>query len=134
MTTVQRIWRFKRRLIKLTASKCLKCGYIAYPPKHACPRCGSRDLVSLDLPSKGRIETYTILNVPIKGFENSLPLIIALIRLGDALVMSEVINVKPEEVREGMEVEATIAPSARTLDGAIPYVVKFKPVEGSRKP
>ena len=127
MTTVQRIWRFKNRLIKLTASKCRKCGYVSYPPKKACPKCGSRDVSLVELPRKGKVLTYTVLNVPIKGFNG--PIIIALIKLGEATIMSEIIDVSPEDVNIGMEVEATIAPSARTLDGAIPYVVKFRPVK-----
>jgi len=126
MTTIQRIWRFKDRLIKLMASKCNNCGFTAYPPKSACPRCGSKNLQMIELPRRGKVISYTILNVPIKGFEA--PLIIALIKLNDAIVMSEIINADPNNIKIGMEVEATIAPSARTLDGAIPYVVKFKPI------
>jgi len=126
VTTIQRIWRFKDRLIKLTASKCKDCGFTTYPPKSACPKCGSKNVEILQLPRRGKVVSYTILNVPIKGFDA--PLIIALIKLNDVVVMSEIINVDPKDIKVGMEVEATIAPSARTLDGAIPYVVKFKPI------
>ena len=128
MTTIQRIWRLRNRLIRLSGTKCQDCGLVTYPPKAACPKCGSTNLIEIELPREGEVLTYTILNVPIKGFEQYAPLIIAIIRLGDAKVLAQLTDVKPEEVRVGMKVRATIRRTAPTLDGVVPYVVKFKPI------
>ncbi len=130
MTTIQRIWRLRDRLIRLSGTKCNKCGLVTYPPKAACPRCGSRDVIEIELPREGEVLTYTILNVPIKGFEDYAPLVIALIKLGEAKVLAQLTDVRPEEVKVGMKVKATIRRTAPTLDGVVPYVVKFKPVRG----
>jgi len=132
VTTIQRIWRLRNRLIRLSGTKCQDCGLVTYPPKAACPKCGSRNLIEIELPRKGEVLTYTILNVPIKGFEQYAPLIIAIIKLGDAKVLAQLTDVKPEEVRVGMKVQATIRRTAPTLDGVVPYVVKFKPIKGGK--
>ncbi len=130
MTTIQRIWRLRNRLIRLSGTKCQDCGLVTYPPKAACPKCGSRNLIEIELPREGEVLTYTVLNIPIKGFEQYAPLIIAIIKLGEAKVLAQLTDVKPEEVRVGMRVQATIRRTAPTLDGVVPYVVKFKPIRG----
>ncbi len=129
MTTLQRIWRLKNTILNLVASRCLACGYVTYPPKMRCPVCGSRELREERLPREGEVLSYTIIRVPAKGFENFTPVIIALIKLGDAKVLSEVVDVKPEDVSIGMRVVATVRKSAETIDGGVPYVTKFKPLK-----
>ena len=93
----------------------------------------------VNLPREGEVLSYTVVRAPAKGFEEFTPLIIALIRLGEARILSEVVEVNPEEMKVGMKVVATIRRTARTIDGGLPYVVKFKPLEsgsevGSNQP
>ena len=128
MTTIQRVWRLKNTLLNLLASRCSVCGHVTYPPKMRCPACGSRELREESLPREGEVLSYTIIRVPAKGFEDFTPLIIALIKLGDAKVLAEVVDVKPEEVSVGMRVVATVRRTAQTIDGGVPYVIKFKPL------
>ncbi len=129
MTTIQRIWRFKERAIQPRATRCRKCGFVTYPPKAACPRCGSREVDNVVLPKKGRILTFTVLKVPLRGFESEVPLIIAMVELGGARMLTQIIDANPEEIRSGLEVEAVIDRGAKTLDGAIPYIIKFRPAK-----
>lgn len=125
--TFQRIWRLKDVLLDLVGIKCLDCGYTSYPPKTACPKCSSRNVKKIALGGFGKVISYTVVNVPIEGFENMLPLVIALVETENGRVLTQLTNVKPEEVYIGMEVEATVRRSAMTLDGYVPYIVKFKP-------
>ncbi len=129
MTTMQRVWRLKNTLLNLLASRCSACGHITYPPKMRCPVCGSGELKKESLPREGEVLSYTIIRVPAKGFEDFTPMIIALIKLGDAKVLAEVVDVKPEEVNIGMRVVATVRRTAQTIDGGVPYVIKFKPLK-----
>lgn len=129
MTTLQRVWRLKNTILNLVASRCLACGHVTYPPKMRCPVCGSRELREERLPREGEVLSYTVIRVPAKGFENFTPIIVALIKLGDAKVLSEVVDVKPEDVSVGMRVVATVRKSAETIDGGVPYVIKFKPIK-----
>jgi len=128
LTTIQRVWRLKNTLLNLLASRCSVCGHVTYPPKMRCPVCGSRELREESLPREGEVLSYTIIRVPAKGFEDFTPLIIALIKLGDAKVLAEVVDVKPEEMSVGMRVAATVRRTAQTIDGGVPYVIKFKPL------
>jgi uncharacterized OB-fold protein len=128
LTTIQRVWRLKNTLLNLLASRCSVCGHVTYPPKMRCPVCGSRELREESLPREGEVLSYTIIRIPAKGFEDFTPLIIALIKLGDAKVLAEVVDVKPEEVSVGMRVVATVRRTAQTIDGGVPYVIKFKPL------
>ncbi|MEM1983235.1 MAG: Zn-ribbon domain-containing OB-fold protein, partial [Sulfolobales archaeon] len=123
----QRIWRLKDVLLDLVGIRCNDCGYTCYPPKAACPKCSSRNIERIPLGTLGKIVSYTVINVPIEGFENMSPLLIALVETNNGKVLTQLTNVKPEEVYIGMEVEATIRRSAMTLDGYVPYIVKFKP-------
>lgn len=129
MTTLQRVWRLKNTILNLIASRCLACGYVMYPPKIRCPVCGSRELREEKLPREGEVLSYTVIQVPPKGFEEFTPLIIALIKLGDARILSEVVDIKPENMYVGMRVIATLRRSAETIDGGVPYVIKFKPLK-----
>jgi len=133
MTTIQRIWRLRSTLLRLTATRCLDCGYVSFPPKAACPKCGSRNVVREELPKVGSVITYTVLNVPIKGFEEQAPLIVGLIKLGEARMLAQLTDVKPEDVKIGMKVAATVRRTATTLDGVVPYVVKFRPIRIEEK-
>ncbi len=132
MTTIQRIWRLRTTLLKLTATRCLDCGYVSFPPKAACPRCGSKNIVREELPKTGELLTYTVLNIPIKGFEDQAPLAVGIIKLGDARMLAQLTDVTPESIKTGMKVVATVRRTAPTLDGVVPYVVKFRPMINSR--
>jgi len=123
----QRIWRLKDIYLNLIATKCLDCGYVSYPPKAACPKCSSRKVERVKLNDVGKVVSYTVITVPIEGFEKLSPFIIALVDVGGAKILTQLTNVSADEVRIGMEVEATVRRTAETLDGYIPYVVKFRP-------
>ncbi len=128
MTTVQRIWRLSKIHTKLIGSECTNCGYKFFPPKVACPKCGSRELRALRLPSRGKVITYTIIRVPPRGFSKRKYIIIAVIDLGGVRVLSELVNCDVNSVKEGMEVEATIRKSFASIEEVESYIVKFKPV------
>ena len=129
MLTIQRVWRLQEKLIKLVGTECARCGYVCYPPKAACPRCGSREIREIYLPREGKVLTYTILNVPVEGFESKVPLIIALVELGKARILTQLTDVEVGKVYVGMPVEATIRKSPQMIEGATHYIIKFKPIE-----
>ncbi len=127
MTSVQRLWRRSREYLSLKAFRCRRCGEVIYPPKRACPYCGSRDLVEITLPRKGRIITYTVINVPIEGF--SKPTIIAVAELGGARVMAQVVE-GAEHLVEDAEVEVVLGKVGRTVEGLEYYMPAFRVVSG----
>jgi len=94
-----------------------------------CPVCGSRDIVRIELPQRGRVITWTVQYTVPTGYRARAPLILAIIELENGVkVLSALTDVSPEEVFEGMEVEATL----RRLwedgeEGVIVYGIKFAP-------
>ncbi|HIP56660.1 MAG TPA: Zn-ribbon domain-containing OB-fold protein [Ignisphaera aggregans] len=125
-----RVWRERSSRYRLEGTKCRSCGRVFYPPKPMCPVCGSRDVVRIELPQRGRVITWTVQYTVPTGYRARAPLILAIIELENGVrVLSALTDVSPDEVSEGMEVEATL----RRLwedgeEGVIVYGIKFAPV------
>jgi len=124
-----RIWRERTYRYRLVAKRCKKCGRIIYPPRPACPACGSRELEDIELPRTGVVETYTIIYTVMDGFRDKAPLPIAIVRLDNgAKVLAPLTDIDPEEIRTGMRVEAVLRRIKRDGEhGLIAYGVAFRP-------
>ncbi len=123
------IWRTRIPRYRLIGKECKKCGRRHYPPRPACPYCGSRELVEVELPRTGVIESYTVIHTVMEGFKDRAPLIIATIKLDDGTrVVAPITDAEPEDVRTGMRVEAVLR---RIRDdgsyGLIGYGTAFRP-------
>jgi len=124
------IWRYRIPRYRLVGRECKKCGKRHYPPKLACPYCGSRSLENIDLPKTGVIETYTVVYEVSEEFKHKAPVIIGLIKLDDGTrVIAPVTDVTSDELEIGLRVEATFR---RIRDGdyfgVIGYGISFRPV------
>jgi uncharacterized OB-fold protein len=114
----------------LIGGKCNNCDYKFFPFRRTCPRCGSHLISEEKLPRKGRVLDYTVVHNPPRGYEYYTPYVIALVELENgAKVLTQLTDVDPEEVKEGMEVEMSL----RILrvcgeSGFIAYGYKFRPV------
>jgi len=110
-----RIYKFYENLKegRFTTTRCKACGHVAYPPRVICPECYSEDLEWIDLPTKGKVLTFTeeVKGVPL-GFES--PLIHAWIDLGEVSpirkILSRVINCPAGKLKEGDEVKLVVFP------------------------
>jgi len=123
-------WRTKGRYYRLLGSKCEECGGEYYPPVRICPKCGSRRIVDKEMPKRGKILVHTVLYSPLSGFEDQVPMILAFVELENGVrVFSQITDAKPEEVKDGDEVEMVFR-RVRVLgrDGQILYGYKFKKV------
>ena len=68
---------------KLLGLKCLDCGAITVPPKMACRKCTSPNMEIVELTGKGKIRTFTTVNVAPEGRESEVPYIIVLVELDE---------------------------------------------------
>lgn len=124
-----RVWRERAARYRLEGSRCRRCGRTFFPPKKACPYCGSLDTEPVELPKRGKVISWTVEHAVPEGYRDSAPIIVALIELENGVrVISTLTDTRPEEVYEGMEVEATL----RRLwtdgsAGIIIYGLKFRP-------
>lgn len=74
---------------RLLGQECADCGHVTGAPMGACPRCGARDLSTVDLPATGEVYSETLLNVPPVQFAEA-SYQVALVRLGEARVMARI--------------------------------------------
>ncbi len=130
-----RIWRNRVPRYRLVGGECQKCGKRHFPPRPKCPYCGAKDVKQVELPRRGRVESFTVLyNVP-EGHRDSSPAIIASIILDDGTrVVAPLVDIDPSEAKTNMRVEAVFRRLSVDGDyGLIVYGIKFRPVmDGSR--
>ncbi len=128
--SISRFWRKKEIIYKLNGAKCKSCGKVHYPPKNACPYCGSRDLEYIELPRKGKLISYTTIYAIPEGARSQSPIYFGLIDLGITKITAELTDITdPSILKKDMEVEATLRKTQEDRDaGLIYYVLKFRPV------
>lgn len=68
---------------KLLGLKCKSCGAVTCPPKMTCDNCTGTDLEVTELTGKGKLVTYTVMQIAPEGRENETPYIMALVELDE---------------------------------------------------
>ncbi len=123
-------WRELPARYRLEGGRCKDCGHKTLPEEKVCPVCGSKNIERIALPRRGKVINYSVIwNAP-RGYEYYTPYVVALIELEDGTrVFSQLTDVHPEEVKEGMEVEMVIRKTRVSGEsGLIAYSYKFRPV------
>jgi len=122
-------WRERGTYYRLEGVKCRKCGAISFPRKYYCPSCNSRELEGYEVSREGRVINFTVSHQQKEGFDLSIPMSRAEIELNDGVrIYAQLVDVDPYEVREGMEVEATLRRvETDSHEGIIYYGTKFRP-------
>jgi len=81
---------------KLLGLKCKECGTVTVPPKIACRKCAGSDMEIVELGGKGKIETFTVVNVTSEGREAEVPYVIVLVGLDEGpWVMGNLTGIDP---------------------------------------
>jgi len=127
--STSRYWREIPSHYRLIGLKCNTCNRYSYPPKPACPYCGSRNVERVELPKEGKLLTYTVIYATPEGFRDQSPLLIGLIELPNgAKVISQLTDVDVEDVKVGMKLEAVLRRvQVDREEGLIYYALKFRP-------
>ena len=128
--SVPRYWRETKYRYRLVGEMCVGCGKVLFPRSAVCPGCGSVDLEEVGLRGTGSVVTWTVVRNPPEGYEKYSPFVVALVELDDgARVLSQVVDVEPDEVEAGMRVEAAFRRVKEDgSSGIIEYGYKFRPV------
>lgn len=81
---------------KLLGLKCQDCSALTVPPKMACRKCTSPNMDVVELSGKGKIKTFTTVNVAPEGREEEVPYIIVLVELDEGpWIMGNLIATDP---------------------------------------
>lgn len=97
---------------RILGQRCPACGKVYVPPRGACPVDGVPTTDDVELPARGTITTFCIVNVPFLGQRITPPYVSAYVLLdgADIALQHLVQEVPAEEVRMGMRVEAVWRP------------------------
>ena len=81
-----------------------------------------------EMPSKGIIISYTVLYEPMQGFENEIPMQIALIQLNNGVrLVSQIVDCKINDIEIGKKVKRVFRRiKSESKSGQIWYGYKFR--------
>jgi uncharacterized protein len=106
--------RFLRGLAdgRLLAQRCPACGKVYIPPRGACPTDGVPTTDEVELPDRGVVTTFCVVNVDYPGQRVAAPYVAAAVLLDGADIPFQhlILGCDPGEVRMGMRVQAVWKP------------------------
>ena len=130
---IPRFWREIQSRYNLVGTKCGNCGKVDFPPRSVCPDCGRKSvgkMQSYQLAGRGTVVTYTTIYDAPSQVDMQEPYIMAIIEMEEGMrLTSQLIDVKSDDVKIGMKVQATFRKLGQDGDaGVIHYGYKFRPV------
>jgi scaffold protein (connect acetoacetyl-CoA thiolase and HMG-CoA synthase) len=101
--TVEQFYKFLGER-KLMAAKCQKCGKIHLPPRPLCDNCYSQQFDWISVSGKGKLLTYTIINIAPQQFQALTPYAVGIVQLENNLKIPSMIQgATQEQLKIGME-------------------------------
>jgi hypothetical protein len=89
---------------KLLGGRCTKCGKVHLPPRPLCDNCYSKDFEWTEVPSKGKLVTYTIIHIAPAQFQSMAPYAMGIVELENGLRIPGMIReVALEQIKIGMK-------------------------------
>jgi uncharacterized OB-fold protein len=97
---------------RLLGQRCPKCQKVYVPPRGACPVDGVPTTDEVELPDRGTVTTFCIVNVPFLGQKITPPYVSAYVLLdgADIAFLHLILGVDAADVRMGMRVQAVWKP------------------------
>lgn len=97
---------------RLLGGRCPVCRKVYLPPRGACPTDGVPTTDEVELPDRGTVTTFCVVNVPFLGQRLKPPYVAAYVLLDGADIGFQhlILGCAPDEVRMGMRVEAVWRP------------------------
>jgi len=113
---------------KILGSKCEKTGRVFVPPVICSPESFAPANEIVEVADRGVITTFCIVNIPVTGRTLELPYVAASVALdgADISIFALIQEVKPEDVRMGMRVEAVWKPDGER-QGDHEDILHFRP-------
>jgi uncharacterized OB-fold protein len=97
---------------KLLGQRCPACQKVYVPPRGACPVDGVPTAEEVELPDRGTVTTFCVVNVPFQGQKIPIPYVSAYVLLdgADIAFLHLILETDVADVRMGMRVEAVWKP------------------------
>ncbi|HZC73073.1 MAG TPA: OB-fold domain-containing protein [Jatrophihabitans sp.] len=115
---------------RLVGQRCPQCGKVYIPPRGACPVDGVPTKEEVELPDRGVVTTFCIVNVPFLGQRITPPYVAAYVLLdgADIAFLHLILDCPAEQVRMGMRVEAVWKPPEEWVPG-LQNITHFRPTD-----
>jgi uncharacterized OB-fold protein len=115
---------------RILGQRCPTCHKVYVPPRSACPADGTPTTDEVQLPDKGTVTTFCIVNVPFLGQRIKPPYVSAYVLLdgADIAFLHLILDIPAEEVRMGMRVEAVWKPRDE-WGTTIENISHFRPID-----
>lgn len=113
---------------ELIGQRCPVCRKVYIPPRGACPVDGVPTEEEVQLPDRGIVTTFCIVNVPFYGQQITPPYVCAYILLdgADIAFLHLILECAAEDVRMGMRVEAVWKPREQ-WQPSLANIAHFRP-------
>jgi uncharacterized OB-fold protein len=113
---------------KLIGQRCPQCRKVYIPPRGACPVDGVPTVEDVELPDRGIVTTFCVVNVPFMGQKIQPPYVAAYVLLdgADIALMHLILECDAADVRMGMRVEAKWRPREEWVPG-LQNIEYFRP-------
>jgi uncharacterized OB-fold protein len=113
---------------RLVGQRCPKCRKVYIPPRGACPVDGVPTAEGVELPDRGIVTTFCIVNVPFYGQKIKPPYVCAYILLdgADIAFLHLILDCPAEDVRMGLRVQAVWKPRDEWIPG-LSNIDHFRP-------
>lgn len=101
---------------KLEILRCQTCKTWVHYPKPSCWNCSSMDLKPEEVSGRGTVYSYTVTHQDVPGY--TAPFAVVIVELEEQAglrMVSNVVDVPPDDVRIGMPVEVTFQPVAEDV-------------------
>jgi uncharacterized protein len=114
---------------RLVGARTGKDGKVYFPPHGADPATGQLTTEEVELPDKGIVTTFAIINIPFMGQKIKPPYVAAYILLDGADIpfLHLLLEVEPADVRMGMKVEAKWKPREEWGLTGVDNIEYFRP-------
>jgi hypothetical protein len=114
---------------KLMGGKCRKCGKIHFPPRPLCDQCLSKEFEWTQIPTEGKLLTYTIIHIAPAQFQSMAPYAMGIIRLDNGLKIPGMIKDAPlNKIRIGMPLSIVFEACSPTVQWPQWPRYHFKPM------
>jgi Predicted nucleic-acid-binding protein containing a Zn-ribbon len=114
---------------EIWVSKCKDCDKLSLPPRKICPYCNSVNTSWEKIKNEGTVESYTIIHVAPKLFEEEAPYYVCLIKLDGKLnILAKKKYSENEKINIGDKVRIKVAPNKYNLSWPLWPILIFEKI------
>ena len=112
----------------LLGMRCRNCGIYVFGAAIFCQSCSSDDLEPVELSSRGRLYSFTIVRVPPAGWPGPVPYTLGEVELPEGPhILSEVVDCAEGDLKIGLAVELALQRVQANESGRARIVYKWQP-------